>query len=292
MNTKDVREIVIASGKGGVGKSMVSSSLAIWLARRSESLVAVDCDVDAPNLAIWLNEIGGWDKTAKLETSNRAFVDWEKCIGCGLCQQKCVFGAITMVEKKSVVSPFLCEGCGRCAFNCPTKAISIRPVKNGSLNIKNTKYGFPLVSGQLHPGESGSGEIVSAVKDQAAKLDKKTMIVDSSPGTGCPVTAALRDADYALLVTEPSPSGWEDLRNILAVVDHFRIEYGIIINKWDVNPGLSEKIANHFPINFLGKISYDQRIFSAVANLQPVMETNLPAPKELEDIFNKLLTKL
>lgn len=281
-------KIVITSGKGGVGKSMISSALSMWLAKQSVNLVAVDCDVDAPNLAIWLNEFGSWDKSFSLETSDQAFVDPKKCTGCGICQEKCVFGAVKVVNKKAEISTFLCEGCGRCVINCPQKAITVMPVENGRLNIKKTKYGFSLVSGELYPGESGSGKIVSAVKDKATELKSDFMIIDSSPGTGCPVTAAVRDANYVILVTEPSLSGFADLKRILSVVNHFRIDYGVIVNKWNINKRISQKIQNTFADKYLGSVSYDKNIIKAVANLKPILETNLIARKELIKIFKVL----
>ena len=153
-------KLVISSGKGGVGKSMLASALAM-LFSKEKKVIAVDCDVDAPNLAIWLNEVKNWEKTRRVSTSVKAVVDYKKCNGCGLCAQKCHFGAIKMKNGKPVINPFLCEGCGVCEVVCPQKAIHMRPVKNGEIKEKKTKYGFPLVVGQLYPGETGSGKIVS-----------------------------------------------------------------------------------------------------------------------------------
>jgi MinD superfamily P-loop ATPase len=286
-------KIAVASGKGGVGKSMLTAALAMFLNSRKHQIVAVDCDVDAPNLNIWLAQTGIPDEKISLETSSQAFVDEKKCIGCGLCQKKCIFEAVKMVSGKARISPFTCEGCGRCALNCPVQAIKIKPVENGCINITKTAYGFTLVSGELYPGESGSGKIIDAVKEKAQQFPHEFMLIDSSPGTGCPVTAALRDTDFVILITEPSPSGFQDLRRVGEVVKHFRINYGVVVNKWDINKKISRQISAWAgPEKFLGQISYDKKIVSAVANLQPLMTSALPVRAEISNIFDKLQNRL
>ncbi len=280
-------KIVILSGKGGVGKSMLSSALAM-LFRKSFRVTAVDCDVVAPNLAIWLNEMKKWDKIIPVTTSAKPEIDYKKCDGCGLCVEKCRFGALKMEKSKPKLNPFLCEGCGTCEVICPKKAIELKPVQNGEIRIKQTKYGFPLVSGNLFPGETGSGKIVSEIKKEADKFEYNFQIIDSAPGTGCPVIAALQDSNFAVLTTEPTPSGFSDLKRVLKVVNHFKIPWNLVINKWDINSQLSNKIKKWAKRKFLGRISYDKKIFKAIANLTPIMETNLKAKIEIENIFKKL----
>jgi MinD superfamily P-loop ATPase len=287
-------KIVVSGGKGGVGKSMLASSLAILFAKEKK-IVAVDCDVDAPNLAIWLgggrgkmNEAEKWEKTIPVITSARPVIDYKKCDGCGICAKKCRFGAMKMVKGKPKVNPFLCEGCGLCEIVCPKGAIKLKPVQNGEIKIKKTKYGFPLISGQLFPGETGSGKVVTEIKKEAEKFNWKVQILDSAPGTGCPVTAALKDANFVVLVSEPTPSGFSDLKRVLKVVLHFKIAWGLVINKWDINPKLSEKMEEWTGKKFLGKISYDKEIFRAISNFTPILETNLKAKKEIKEIFKRI----
>jgi len=282
-------KLAIASGKGGVGKSMLSSCLAMLFQKKLQ-VTAIDCDVDAPNLAIWLNEMNKTKrfKSFKISTSSKPYIDYKKCNGCGICVEKCRFKALKMIKNKPVLIPFLCEGCGLCQTICPQKAIKLKPVKNGEIKIKLTKYNFPLVSGALSPGETGSGKIVSEVKKQANKFDYDIQIIDSSPGTGCPVMAALQDVNFVVLVTEPTPSGFSDLKRVLQVVNHFKIPWGLVINKWDININLTNKIKKYAGKKFLGKISYDKQIFKAISDLTPILETNLNAKKEIIQIFNKL----
>jgi len=197
-----------------------------------------------------------------------------------------------MVQKKPVVNKFFCEGCGACEVICPAKAIKMELVKNAEIRIKRNVYGFPLISAQLYSGETGSGKIVDQVKQKAEKFEYELMIIDSPAGTGCPIIAALNGTDFAVLITEPTPSAFSDLRRVLTVVDHFKNPYGVVINKWDINPGESRKIQNWAGNNFLGKISYDQRIFQAITRLKPILETNLPVKKEIKKIYNNFLKKI
>ena len=295
-------KIVISGGKGGVGKSMLTSALAMLFAE-SKKVVAIDCDADAPNLAIWLGEIGKWEKTIPVITSAKPVIDYKKCDGCGLCAKNCRFEALKMVNGKPKLNPFLCEGCGVCELSCPQEAIKLKPVQNGEIKIKKTKYGFPLISGQLYPGETGSGKVVDQTKNEAEKFAESFNwplklrnnvfdIIDSAPGTGCPVIAALNGTDFAILVTEPTLSGFSDIKRVLKVVNHFKIPYGVVINKWDINLEESRKIQNWAEDKFLGKITYDQRVFQAVVQLKPIIETDLPVKNEIKKIYNNLLKKI
>jgi len=295
-------KIVISGGKGGVGKSMLTSALAMLFAE-SKKVVAIDCDADAPNLAIWLGGIGKWEKTIPVITSAKPVIDYKKCDGCGLCAKNCRFEALKMVNGKPKLNPFLCEGCGVCELSCPREAIKLKPVQNGEIKIKKTKYGFPLISGQLYPGETGSGKVVDQIKNEAEKFAESFNwplklrnnvfdIIDSAPGTGCPVIAALNGTDFAILVTEPTLSGFSDIKRVLKVVNHFKIPYGVVINKWDINLEESRKIQNWAEDKFLGKITYDQRVFQAVVQLKPIIETDLPVKNEIKKIYNNLLKKI
>ncbi len=285
-------KLVITSGKGGVGKSMLTSALAMLFARKNK-IVAVDCDVDAPNLAIWLNEVKNWERIEKISVSKKPVIHNDKCDkNCKKCAGKCKFGALYIKENKLRLNPFLCEGCGACQFFCPPGVIEMKPVKNGEIKSKKTKYGFPLIVGQLFPGETGSGKVVDEIKSEAEKFSYDLMIIDSAPGTGCPVIAALKDADFTILISEPTLSGFTDLKRVLDVVDYFKIPWGLVINKWDISSDLSNRIEkwvlHSTQGKLLGKISYDKKVFQAISNLTPILETELKAKTEIENIFSNL----
>jgi len=289
-----IKKIAICSGKGGVGKSMLCSALVMLFAKDKKKIVAVDCDVDAPNLAVWLGEPEGWEKVEKVSVSEKPIIDSSKLTKkeAKQCAGKCRFNALEIEKGELKLNPFLCEGCGACEIFCPKGVIEMKPVKNGEIRSKEIKYGFPLISGQLYPGETGSGKIVSEIKRRAEKFDRDLMLIDSAPGTGCPVIASLQDANFTILVTEPTLSGFSDLKRVLKVVNHFQISWGLVINKWGINLELSNKIKKWAGKRFLGKISYDKNIFKAVSSLTPIMETNLKAKEEIKFIYDKLNKEL
>ena len=204
-------KIVVASGKGGVGKSMLASSLAL-LFSKTQKIVACDCDVDAPNLGLWLG-IPNFDKKEKISTSEKARIISQEGLNDKILKI-CNFRAIKKKGKKYIINPFLCEGCGACEIIYPNN-IKLRFNKNGELRLKKTKYGFPLFSAQLYPGEAGSGKIVEELRKRAEKYKYDVMILDAAAGIGCPVIASVRGCNYAVLITEPTPSGFSDLKRIL-----------------------------------------------------------------------------
>ena len=289
-----MKKIVIASGKGGVGKSMLTSSLSILLARDKKKIIAVDCDVDAPNLAVWLGEPEGWEEIKKISVSekpvikNKALTKEEA----EMCVKKCRFNALEIKAGKLKLNPFLCEGCGACEVFCPSGVVRMKSVKNGEIRMKKTKYGFPLVSGHLYPGETGSGKVVTEIKRQSEKFEGEMMIIDSAPGTSCPVIASFQDADFALLITEPTLSGFSDLKRVLEVVKYFKIPWAVVINKYGLNLDVSNGIKKWAKKAYLGKISYDKNIFKAISNLNPIMETELKAKDEIEVIYNSLKKRI
>jgi len=281
-------KIAVASGKGGVGKTMLASSLAILFAKAKKKIVACDCDVDAPNLSIWLNETGKPEKTSKISTLYKPKIDRNKCTNCGLCASNCQFNALSIQKNKLKFNYFLCEGCGVCELICPNKAIILKPINNGEIKIRKTKYGFPLISGHLLPGESNSGKVVVETKNKAEKYNYDIMIIDSAPGTGCPVIASLQDSNLVVLITEPTPSAFADLKKVIQTVNYFKLPYLVVINKWDINKKLSRKIEAEYNNRLLGKISYDKKIFQAISELTPIPESNLQAKDEINLIFDKI----
>jgi len=284
-------KIAVASGKGGVGKSMLCSSLTLLFAQK-QKVTVVDCDVDAPNLHLWLGGIDKWDKVEKISVSEKPIINQKKCTKCGKCVDICAFGALKTNHLSLILNSFFCEGCGACEAICPVGAITMKPIFNAEIKTKLFNYSgnriIPIISAQLYPGETGSGKIVDHIKQKAEEFEYQTIILDSPAGIGCPVIAALNGIDFVVLITEPTPSGFTDLKRVLQVVDHFKIPFGVIINKWDINKKESDRIVKWSGNKLLGKISYDKKIFKAISNLTPILKTNLKAKKEIEEIFKKL----
>ena len=296
-----MKTLTILSGKGGTGKTTLSASLAVLLARKRKIIVA-DCDADAPNLYLALGlrerDFSSWKE---VETNEKAVLDEKKCDGCKKCLDICNFSAISWDNKKNkpIFNSMLCEGCGACQLVCPKNAIKLVKIKNGKIGLAKTKYDFNLISGQLKIGATGSGKIVSLIKEKAMKEGKKQkaeiLLVDSAAGVGCPVIASIQGSNFIIAVTEPTPSALNDLKRALRTVEHFRIPYGIVINKYDLNENFSKKIEDFlkkYKIPLLGKIPYNKEFVNALVNLKPVVEYNKKFKPLFEEILEKSLEKL
>ena len=283
-----MKEILILSGKGGTGKTTMVGSLAALVPNK----VLADCDVDAADLYLLL------DPKIKKETEFwsgvTAEVDPSLCTACGTCEELCQFDAIKTIESAEI-DPLSCEGCGVCAEFCPEKAINLKDNLCGSWFISDTDYG-PMVHAQLGIGEENSGKLVSLVKKEARALAEKTnaewILVDGSPGIGCPVIASLAGADLILVVTEPTTSGLHDLNRVVDLAGHFKIPACVCINKWDLNREIAEKIREtclERQITMLGLIPFDPDAISSVVAGKPLVEnSNGPGATAIREIWGKL----
>lgn len=284
-------KIAIFSGKGGTGKTSICSSLAITFSKKMK-ILAVDCDVDAPNLAILLGAKDfSWED---VETSEKAELIEGKCKGRKKCIEICNFGAISW-NGRPIFNRLLCEGCGACSIVCPEKAIRLVRVKNGRIGYAKTKYGFYLVSGKLKIGESGSGKIVSLVKEKADEIAKsenaEVILIDSAAGIGCPVISFLQGCNFAIGVTEPTPSAFQDLKRAMKVAQHFKIPCGIVINKFNLNEKLSDEIvefAKKRKVPILSKIPYTEKFVDALVNGVPIVVYDEKFVNYFEEIFKFL----
>jgi MinD superfamily P-loop ATPase len=278
-----MREIVILSGKGGVGKSSIVASLGVIYAQKYK-LILVDTDVDAPNLNLVLGATSR--DSEQITASSKAQIDYDKCIGCMTCKDVCKFSSI-IGEEQPIIIPYSCEGCGACTITCPEDAIEIKEVVNGQLNIFDAEN-MLLVAGELHIGETSSGRLVDIVKKRARQEAENSQVemilTDGPPGIGCPVIASVKGADYVVLVTEPTPAALNDLKRVVEVVKHFRTPLGIALNRSDIHLESNSAIKqfaqdNGFPI--LSEIPYDKSMPMAVANAQPVISAYPSAPSSL-----------
>jgi len=270
-----MKTITVLSGKGGVGKSSISASLALTISK-DNGIICADCDVDASNLSL----VFGAKKQEEwndLSTNEEAVFDLSRCNSCKKCFDECYFNAIGWKNNKPCLKDFSCEGCGLCELICPQVAISLKKIDNARIGYANTKYGFKVVSAQLKIGASGSGKVVFEVRKKAKKLAEGAdiMIIDSAAGIGCPVIASVTGSDYAIIVTEPTPSGFSDMKKALEVVKHFKIPCGIIINKYDLNKDHTQKIQDFAEINnlkILAKVPFDRKFADALTEMIPILE--------------------
>ncbi len=291
-------EVVIASGKGGVGKSTLSSTLALYLSTKGYNIVAVDADADAPNLHLIFG-VDKWEVEEDYREAKIAVIDYSKCINCGICAKECPYNAIKLVDNKYIVNTVVCEGCLTCSLVCPTKAISRVEVVSGKIRITKTRYGFPLISARLSVGRPNSGKLVTEIKNRAKSIasDNSIIIVDSAAGIGCQVISSLAGANAAILVAEPTPASLSDLKRVTALTRQFLIPAGIVINKFDVNPEYVDKIieyAENEGLDILGLIPYDDNVPRSMAYRKPLVEIypNSKASKALMEVASRIEEKV
>jgi MinD superfamily P-loop ATPase len=271
-----MNEIVVISGKGGTGKTSITASFAML---GNDDVVVADCDVDAANMHLLLKPDFAYSKP--FYSGEVAEINVGKCINCGECEIICRFNAVRLTEGQHHIEILNCEGCGFCARICPAEAITNKTVHAGNWYVSKIRSGSAMVHARLGIGADNSGKLVAKVKDEARKLAKekglKTIIVDGSPGIGCPVISSLTGASYVVLVTEPTLSGLHDLIRVLELVRRFGIQTGCIINKADINPGLTKKISRFLKtekINEIALIPYDESFTEAMSQGKTILEVN------------------
>lgn len=255
-----MKEIVIISGKGGTGKTSITASFACL---GGEDVIVVDCDVDAADMHLLMEP--DFHISEDFYSGEIAIIDQEKCTQCGNCYDTCRFNAISFENNEYVIEPLECEGCGYCARICPAGAIRTEIQKSGQWHVSSINTGSKMVHARLGTGADNSGKLVAKVKNEARRIakdqNKDLIIIDGPPGIGCPVISSLSGADFAVLVTEPSVSGLSDLKRVYGLVKRFKIRAGCIINKSDLNAGISLKIEeflNAEDILHIASLPYDE----------------------------------
>ena len=286
-----MKRVVIISGKGGTGKTTVSAAL-VDLAARENRLVIADADVDAANLELLLEPIQA--SNAPFIAGKTAVIDPSLCIFCGRCMEVCRFDAVQASDTYSIDSQ-LCEGCLACLHQCPVEAIRVEQHQSGEWFRSTTPYGA-LFHAKLWPGEENSGKLVSEIIDQAQSEGERAnadlLLVDGPPGIGCPVTAACRSADLAILVSEPTVSGRHDLERVLQLTRYFNLPAVLVLNKATLNEKARAEMlafARSKDMTVLGEIPYDESAIKALFSAQPLTRlANHPLKNSMESIWMNL----
>ncbi len=285
---RKTRELVVISGKGGTGKTSVTASLAAL----AERPVIADCDVDAPDLQLVLApEI---KQRRDFYAGREAVIRQADCTHCGECERLCRFQAIRRPGADFAVDPAACEGCGVCVRFCPAAAIDFPGRLCGEWMRSETRFG-PLVHARLAVAAENSGKLVSLVRREARRLAEQDrrdlLLVDGPPGIGCPVIASVGGASLLLVVTEPTVSGEHDLQRVLALAGHFQVPAAVCVNKWDINPPMTERIetlAVREGARIAGRIRYDPGVTRAQIEGRAVVETDAPAAQDISDIWQAI----
>jgi MinD superfamily P-loop ATPase len=290
-----MRELVVISGKGGTGKTSLLASFAVLAGRA----VLADCDVDAADLHLVLTPTVRRRETFR--SGREAVIRSELCRHCGECAELCRFGAVLREagdlqrdgSSRYRIDLTACEGCGVCVSRCPHGAIDFPERICGAWFVSDTRWG-PLVNARLRPAAENSGKLVATVRQEARRLAESRgydlVLVDGPPGIGCPVISSVTGASAVLAVSEPTVSGEHDLQRVLELCRHFSIPASACVNKWDLNPRMTERIeakAAEGGAGVLGRIPYDRAVTAAQLQARAVVELGGPAAAAIRDIWER-----
>jgi len=255
--------ISVAAGKGGTGKTLVATSLAVALRQEGLGVRLLDCDVEEPNADLLLQP-----RLTRREdvTVPVPEVDLDDCTRCGRCAEVCQFSAIAVIRQAVLTFPQLCSGCGACAFACPKEAITEVPRHVGVVDSGETAEGIAFVGGRVDVGTQRSGPVTRAVKRHVG--DEPVTILDAPPGTACPMQETIHGTDYCILVTEPTPFGLSDLGAAVETCRALGVPCGVIINRDGVGDTGVEQCCAEEKLPLLLRIPHRREIAEAYSRGQ------------------------
>ncbi|WP_035237933.1 ATP-binding protein [Desulfobacter vibrioformis] len=288
-----MKELVILSGKGGTGKTSLTSAFASL----AGNMMLCDADVDAADLHLIMNP--DIRETHDFAGGYEAQIIPDACTGCGQCMELCRFDAVKPVQDAGIfhINGLDCEGCGVCADLCPESAITFEEKICGQWFASGTRFG-DMIHARLGIAEENSGRLVALVREEArkrvlaARID--ILLTDGPPGIGCPVIASIGQANAVLIVTEPTVSGIHDMERVAQLAAHFKIPAMVCINKYDLNPDQAraiEVIAEKRNMAYVGKIPFDPAFTKAMIQCKTIMETHgdSPAATQIRQIWNRVM---
>ncbi len=288
--------ISVASGKGGTGKTTIAVNLALALAKDKEKNVQfLDCDVEEPNAHLFLEPVITNSESVEIPVPK---IDHKKCNYCGKCAEVCVFNAIAVTKNKVLVFPGLCHGCGACTLFCPEKAITEEGNEVGVLE-EGKAGSINFIHGRLNIGEPMAPPIIRKIKKKIKKdgtkgknndiINRHITLIDAPPGTSCPVIESIKDSDYTILVTEPTPFGLHDLILAVEVLKKLNIPYGVVLNKCDIGDHKVEEYCKKNGIPLLLSIPLDREIAVAYSQGIPIVKINPSYEQKFIQLYQKIV---
>ncbi len=286
-----MKQIAFASGKGGAGKTTLSAAFFDHVASMS---VFADCDVDASDAFILLEK--RTLSSEPFESGYKYEIEQDKCTSCGICREKCVFGAIKIENGKYLIDLFKCEGCGRCALACPAAAIKKEKNYCGDIFNAETHGGHPMAYARFFPAEDNSGKLASKVRMRAVaqmiKEKRSLIVIDSPPGTGCPLTASITGIDFLVVVIECTMSGFSDAQRLIELAEKMKIPVMAVLNKTgpdDLTLEKAKRMLAEKGIPLAGKIPFTKEVSSLINRKKLITDTADPALKTvIERIFAEI----
>jgi len=274
--------VAVASGKGGTGKTTVAANLARTARDAGQNVQYLDCDVEEPNGHIFLKP---QNMTSRQVTVDVPQVDVEKCTACGQCGQICQYGAIVCIKENVLTFEPLCHSCGGCLRVCPDDAITPKPLEIGAIECGEAG-GIDFVSGRLNVGHVRTPTLIKEVKKH---IRPETLaILDVPPGTSCPVVEALKETDFVLLVTEPTPFGLNDLKLAVALVRELDLPFAVVINRDGIGDDEVEKYCEAEAVEIAFRLPDDRRIAEAYSSGQMIVEVLDDYKKEFLGVYSYL----
>ena len=280
--------IVVASGKGGTGKTTVATSLAL-IAAEQESVRFMDCDVEAPNAGLFLHPVLDTQKKVGILIPQ---IDETICTYCGKCAEVCQFHAIAVIGKKTLVFPELCHGCGSCTLICPENAISEQLDVMGVLESGPAAHEIDFAQGVMNVGEPMAVPIIRELKKWETTNTATIEIRDAPPGASCPVVETIRGADFVLLVTEPTPFGLHDLKQVAEITRELGLPTGVVINRDGIGDDAVETYCNESGIPILMRIPMERRIAEAIASGKSLLEAAPEYRPNFQSMLETIVAKV
>ncbi len=283
-NNKPLK-IAIASGKGGTGKTLLATNLASYLAQTRQTLL-VDLDVEEPNDFLFIEGTAG-----NQSDQYKMIPEWDenKCTLCGICSSTCKYHAVIRLGSIILVFKELCHSCYACSELCPEEALPMVKHKMGEIKTKVSKQ-LTCIESRLNIGEEQAVPLIHQTHEFVNKnfTDFPVQIFDCPPGTSCPVVAATKNADYVVLVTEPTPFGLNDLKLAVETMRAINKPVGVVINRYGIGNDEVETYCKESDIAVLAKIPYDRKIAELYSNGQLAYNKVDQISDSLDKIFNAI----
>jgi MinD superfamily P-loop ATPase len=275
--------ITVASGKGGTGKTTFAVNLAYALADRGKTVRLMDCDVEEPNAHLFVQPRFTQEESVKVPKP-----EWDEtlCTACGECAEACRYNAIAIIKDKVLIFNELCHSCGVCSYVCPEKALIEKPVEIGRVETAHGKQPFFFAHGTLNIAEAMAPAVIRMVKKHIAP--DAINILDASPGTSCPVVETVANSHVAVLVTEPTPFGLNDLKLAVGLTLKEKVPTGIVINQSDGTDALIVEYAEHVGVPVIGRIPFKREYAESYSSGQILVNRFPELRKNLLEIFEDI----